>query len=86
VQNPRIDNTVREEDLYVKAYDVDESIGDEDYAGWMKVALDSVYSLYFEGLAYTSMRGLCTRYSGWFDADVHEEETYLDDGTELDSE
>jgi hypothetical protein len=52
----------------------------------MKVALDSFYSLYFEGLAHTSMRGLRSRYSEWFDPNAHRDETYLVDGTELDAE
>lgn len=76
-QNPEIDNTVRDEDPYVKAYDSNSSINDNGYPGWMKVALDHFYSLYFEGLSHTSMRGLRSRCSEWFDPDVHREETYL---------
>lgn len=83
-QNPENDNTVRDEEPYIKAYDSDTSIDDPSYPGWMKVALTSIYDFYHEGMKHESMRGLRSRYPEWYEHDLFEEETYLAEESESD--
>ncbi|KAG9665000.1 hypothetical protein KCU95_g3128, partial [Aureobasidium melanogenum] len=70
-------HTIRDEEPYIKAYDSEIPMDDPGYAGWMKVAVTSVYNLYHEGMKHDSMRGMRSRYFEWYEDDLLEEETYL---------
>lgn len=86
-QNPELDFLPRNEDPYLKAFDRYYPNEGEDYPGWMKVDLVSLFDVYRKGLNLESMRGLRFRHSDWFRCQVREEDTFLeeeDDQSSLD--
>jgi hypothetical protein len=63
---------------YVKALDKDRPNEGEDYPGWMKVSLVSIFDLYQKGLDYDNMRGLRSRHTDWYRGRIPEVETFLE--------
>lgn len=63
---------------YVKAIDKDRPNEGEEYPGWMKVSLVSLFDVYHLGLDYQNMRGLRSRRTDWYEGRIPEEETFLE--------
>ncbi|KAH0386159.1 hypothetical protein KCU92_g2811, partial [Aureobasidium melanogenum] len=70
---------------YVKAIDQECPNDGEEYPGWMKVSLVSIFDAYYKGLDYQNMRGLRSRHTDWYKGAIPEEETFLDGDDESDS-
>lgn len=74
-----------EHQFYVKAIDRDCPCEDEDYPGWMRFSLASVFNVYQMALDHQNMRGLRSRHTDWYRGRTPEEETFLEEEDESES-
>ena len=76
--DPELDFLPWERKPFVKAIDRDSPNEGEDYPGWMKVSLVSMFDVYQKGLDYEKMRGLRFRHTDWYRGRIPEEETCIE--------
>ncbi|KAI4756162.1 hypothetical protein E4T52_09021 [Aureobasidium sp. EXF-3400] len=76
--NPELDLLPWERKPFVKAIDKESPNEGEDYPGWMKVSLVSMFDVYQKGLDYENMRGLRSRHTDWYRGRIPEDETFLE--------